>query len=170
MLFRSVLLVLNSMIFMAPVGPWMSGEGALRFGLNTAAVSAVVALGCFVASYTQLPQYLIGEAFFELLFWGGGHVLQFTYTLFMLVAWLWLSSASGIELPITPRVVLLILFVGLACVFVSPIIYLAYPVTSIEHVELFTWLMRWGGSLATVPLGLAILIGLARAKIGRAHV
>ena len=70
---------------MAPVGPWMSGQGALRFGLNAAAVSAAVALICFGWSYIQMPDYLLGQSFFELLFWGGGHVLQFTYTLLMLV-------------------------------------------------------------------------------------
>jgi hypothetical protein len=156
------LLVLNSMIFMAPVGPWMSGRGALRFGLNAAAVSAAVALICFIWSYVQMPDYLLGQSFFELLFWGGGHVLQFTYTLLMLVCWLWLSRAAGLQLPITPRVALVILFVGLACVFVSPLIYLAFPITALEHVELFTWLMRWGGSLATLPLALAVITGLLR--------
>jgi cytochrome c oxidase subunit 1 len=154
------LLVVNSMVFMAPVGPMMSGRGALRFGLNAAAVSAAVALICFVWSYVQMPDYLLGQSFFELLFWGGGHVLQFTYTLLMLVCWLWLSRAAGLSLPITPRVVLVILFVGLACVFISPLIYLAFPITALEHVELFTWLMRWGGSLATLPLALAILVAL----------
>ncbi len=156
------LLVVNSMVFMAPVGPMMSGSGALRFGLNAAAVSAAVALICFVWSYIQMPDYLMGQSFFELLFWGGGHVLQFTYTLLMLVCWLWLSRAAGLQLPITPRVVLVILFVGLACVFISPLIYLAFPITSLEHVELFTWLMRWGGSLATLPLALAVIMGLLR--------
>jgi hypothetical protein len=156
------LLVLHSMIFMAPVGPWMSGSGALRFGLNTAAVSAAVALGCFAWSYLKMPDYLMGQSFFELWFWGGGHVLQFTYTLLMLVAWLWLASSAGLQLPLTPRVVLLILFVGLACVFISPLIYLAFPITALEHVELFTWLMRYGGSLATLPLAIALLVGLLR--------
>jgi hypothetical protein len=156
------LLVLNSMVFMAPVGPWMAGEGALRFGLNTAAVSAAVALGCFAWSWLQMPDYLIGESYFELLFWGGGHVMQFTYILLMLVAWLWLSNSAGLSLPMTPRVVLVILFVGLTCVFVSPLIYLSYPITTLEHVELFTWLMRWGGSLATLPLALALIAGLLR--------
>ena len=156
------LLVLNSMFFMAPVGPWMSARGALRFGLNAAAVSAAVAIICFIWSYLQMPDYLMGQSFFELLFWGGGHVLQFTYTLLMLVCWLWLSREAGLTLAVTPRVVLVILFVGLACVFVSPLIYLAYPLTTPEHVLLFTWLMRWGGSLGTLPLALAVLVGLLR--------
>ena len=156
------LLVLNSMFFMVPVGPWMSAGAALRFGLNAAAVSAAVALICFIWSYLQMPDYLMGQSFFELLFWGGGHVLQFTYTLLMLVCWLWLSKEAGLELAVTPRVVLVILFVGLACVFVSPLIYLAYPLTTAEHVLLFTWLMRWGGSLGTLPLALVVLVALLR--------
>ena len=156
------LLVVNSMFFMAPVGPWMSARGALRFGLNAAAVSAAVAIICFAWSYLQMPDYLMGQSFFELLFWGGGHVLQFTYTLLMLVCWLWLSREAGLQLMAGPRVVLVILFVGLVCVFVSPLIYLAYPLTTPEHVLLFTWLMRWGGSLGTLPLALAVLMALLR--------
>jgi hypothetical protein len=156
------LLVLNSMFFMAPVGVLMSAGGALRFGLNAAAVSAAVAIICFIWSYLQMPDYLMGQSFFEMLFWGGGHVLQFTYTLLMLVCWLWLSREAGLQLAVTPRVVLVILFVGLACVFVSPLIYLTYPLATPEHVLLFTWLMRWGGSLATLPLAIAVLIGLLR--------
>ncbi|MBT4519466.1 MAG: cytochrome C oxidase subunit I [Halieaceae bacterium] len=154
------LLVCNSMIFMTPVGSWISAQGALRFGLNAAAVTAAVALICFAWSYIQLPDHVEGRPFFELLFWGGGHVLQFTYALLMLLCWLWLSDAAGLQLPITPRVVLVILFVGLACVFISPLIYLAFPITAPEHVKLFTWLMRWGGSLATLPLAVAIIIAL----------
>lgn len=153
-------LVLHCMSACPPVGQWMTGEASLRFGLNTAAVSAAVALVIFVWSYFELPQYLQGQSFYERLFWGGGHVLQFTYTLLMLVAWLWLSTSAGIRLPISPRVVLVVLFFGLFCVFLSPIIQLAYPVTTNENIMLFTWLMSYGGSLATLPLGVAILMAL----------
>ena len=42
---------------------------------------------------------------YELAFWGGGHVLQFAWTLLLLVAWLLLADASGVRVPISPRVV-----------------------------------------------------------------
>ena len=158
------LLVVHCMSACPPVGLWMTGEASLRFGLNAAAISAVVALGIFIWTYFELPAYLAGQSFYERLFWGGGHVLQFTYTLLMLVAWLWLTTAAGIRLPISPRVVLLILFVGLFCVFLAPLIQLAYPVTTAENIVLFTWLMSYGGSLATLPLGAAILMGLLTHK------
>jgi len=138
----------------------MEGAGALRFGLNTAVVSAAMAVFAFAWSYLAIPDSMTGKAYFELLFWGGGHMLQFTYTLLMLVAWLWLASTSGVRLPMSPRVVSILFLFGLIAVFMAPLIYYAYPVPSAEHTIFFTWLMAYGGSLAPVPLGLAVFYGL----------
>jgi heme/copper-type cytochrome/quinol oxidase subunit 1 len=109
-----------------------------------------------------MPPGLPAKGYYDILFWGAGHVLQFTYTLLMLVAWLWLASAGGIRVPISPRIAVLLFGVGLAAVFVTPIIYLAWNVTSVEHRKLFTWLMQWGGGLAIVPFALGILWGAVR--------
>jgi hypothetical protein len=156
------LLVLRCMTANAPVGLYMEGAGALRFGLNTAVVSAAMAVLAFVWSYLAIPESMTGKAYFELLFWGGGHMLQFTYTLLMLVAWLWLASASGVRLPLSPRVVSILFLFGLIAVFMAPLIYYSNAVVSTEHILFFTWLMAYGGSLAPVPLGLAVLYGLLR--------
>ncbi|MFV1997614.1 MAG: cbb3-type cytochrome c oxidase subunit I [Acidiferrobacterales bacterium] len=153
------LLVGRSMIAIPRVGHRITAKSAYRFGLNTLSVSAVMALMAFVWSYAVLPTEITAETYYELLFWGGGHMLQFTYTLLTLVAWLWLASVSGIRLPLSPRVVVLLFFLGLVTVFMAPLIYYSYPVGSAEHIQLFTWLMAYGGSLATLPLGLALLIG-----------
>lgn len=154
------LLVLRAMTAIPPVGMWVEAAGALRFGLNAAAVSAALALMAFAGSYLLMPDFLSGKAYFELLFWGGGHVLQFTYTLLMLVAWLWLASASAAPPRVTPRVALLMFALGLMTVFATPLIYYAHELTSAGHIKLFTWLMRYGGSLASLPLSLAVLLGL----------
>jgi len=158
------LLLLRGMTANPLVGLRMEGAGALRFGLNTAAISAVMAILAFAWSYLAIPDSITGKAYFELLFWGGGHMLQFTYTLLMLVAWLWLASASGVRLPLSPRVVLILFVLGLVAVFMAPLIYYSHAVTSAEHIKLFTWLMAYGGSLAPVPLGLAIFYGLLRSS------
>ena len=157
-------LVLRAMGAIPPVGQWMQGAAALRFGLNTAAVSAMLALLAFAWSYFSVPDYLRGKPYYELLFWGGGHVLQFTYTLLMLVSWLWLASASNVRLALSPRVALIFFGFGLIAVFFTPIIYYSYAVTSVEHIKLFTWLMQYGGSLAALPLSLALLHGLWRTE------
>jgi len=157
------LLTLRSLLVPARVGLPLDGGGALRFGLNTAAVSSAIALMALAWSYHSVPAGYFGKAYYEVLFWGGGHVIQFTWTLFMLVAWLWLASLCGARIPLTPRVAVLLFAVGLVSVFVVPIIYLAWDVTSVEHMKMHTWLMRFGGGLAILPLGLAVLIGLVRA-------
>lgn len=160
-------LVLRAMGAIPPVGQWMQGVAALRFGLNTAAVSTMLALIAFAWSYFAVPSSLHGKPYYELLFWGGGHVLQFTYTLLMLVSWLWLASESRARLALSPRVALVFFGLGLIAVFFTPIIYYSYAVTSVEHIKLFTWLMQYGGSLAALPLSLALLHGLWRAERAR---
>jgi hypothetical protein len=157
------LLVVRSMIAVPKVGPRPDGAGALRFGLNASLVSAAVALIAFAWSYAALPDALDPKAFFEVLFWGGGHVLQFTWTLLMFVAWLWLAEASGARTPLTPRIAILLFALGLASVFATPVIYLAYDIVSVEHYRMQTWLMRIGAGLAIVPFALALAAGLARA-------
>lgn len=159
-----ILLVWRSMSAIPRVGQLISSAGSLRFGLNTSTVATAMAIIGFIWSWLMIPDSLTGKAYYELLFWGGGHLLQFTYTLLMLVAWLWLASASKVNLPVTPRVVLIMFGFGLFAMFFTPIIYFSHPVTSTEHIQLFTWLMRYGGSLATLPLSLAILHGLIRSQ------
>ncbi len=154
---------LRGMAAVPRVGTRLDGAGALRFALNAAAVSATVALVAFVWSYLKVPAGLDAKAYYELVFWGGGHVLQFTWTLLMFASWLWIASEAGCPLPLTPRVALLLFAIALAAVFLTPLIYLAYDVASVEHSKLFTWQMRFGGGLVILPMGLALVIALVRA-------
>jgi hypothetical protein len=149
------------------VGVDLAPAGALRFAMNAAAVAAALSLVALAWSWHGVPRALSGKAYYELLFWGPGHVLQFTWTLLMLAAWLWLASAAGAPVPLSPRVATLLFAIGLVTVFTTPVIYLAWDVTSVEHQKLFTWQMRFGGGLAILPMALAVVAGLARA--GRAQ-
>jgi cytochrome c oxidase subunit I len=153
-------LVLRSLVLAPALGLSLNGSGALRFGLNAAAISAAVAILAFVWSYAAVPMSLGGKAYYEILFWGGGHALQFTWTLLMLVAWIWLISACGARVPLSPRVALLLFLLALVCVFVTPYAYMAYDVASVEHRNLLTWAMRFGGGLAILPMSLAVLVAL----------
>jgi hypothetical protein len=120
------------------VGARLDGAAALRFGLNAAAVSAAVALLAFAWSYAAVPAAVERKAYFEVLFWGGGHVLQFTWTLLMFVAWLWLAEAIGASSPLSPRIAILLFAIALASVFATPVIYLAYDAISVEHYRMQT--------------------------------
>lgn len=154
------LLVLRTLAQAPHLGFAFDGRGALRFGLNVAAVATAVALLSFAWSYATVPTGLEGKAYYEILFWGGGHALQFTWTLLMLVAWLWLAGACGARVPLSPRVTLLMFALTLASVFVTPLAYLAHDVTSVEHRALLTWAMRLGGGLSILPVALAAVVGL----------
>lgn len=161
-------LALRSILSAPRLGEAFGGRGALGFGLNAAAVATLVALMAFAWSFVQLPLVLPGKAYYEILFWGGGHVLQFTWTLLMLVAWLWLASACGARLLLSPRVAVLMFVLALAGVFVTPWAYLAYDISSVEHRTLLTWAMRAGGGPAIVPVALAVVVALYRLPLTRA--
>ncbi len=154
------LLCLRSMLAASPVGVHISGDGALRFGLNAAMVATAVAVMAFVGSWVEIPSQIDSRAYYELLFWGGGHVLQFAYTLLMLLGWVWLASCLSGGLRLSPRVVMLLFALALVAVFLTPITYLALDVTSVEHHQTQTWLMRYGGGLVIGPIAVAVLWSL----------
>ena len=122
--------------------------------------AGTVAAVAFAWSWLAVPRELDPRIYYELVFWGGGHVLQFAYTLLMLVSWIWLASAVGARLPLSPRVVTLLLAIALFSVFLTPITYLAHHVTSVEHHQLQTLLMRFGGGLVIPPVALAVVWSL----------
>lgn len=163
------LTALRALAVPARVGTALAPEGALRFGLNTAAVAAALALLALAWSAFAVPRELPAKAYYEMLFWGPGHVAQFCWSLIMLVAWLWLASLTGARVPLSPRVMVLLFAIGLASVFATPVIYLAWDVTSVEFQRLFTWQMRFGGGLAIVPVTLAIALALFAARAPAAN-
>lgn len=161
----ATLLVLRSLLTTPRIGQQLDGQGALGFGLNAGGVATAVALLCFAWSWIVLPTSLHGKAYYEILFWGGGHALQFTWTLLMLVAWLWLANACGARIVLSPRITVLLLLLALAGVFVTPVAYLAHDVTSVEHRNLLTWAMRLGGGPAIVPVALAAVLGVLTVRL-----
>ncbi|UOB06587.1 cbb3-type cytochrome c oxidase subunit I [[Acidovorax] ebreus] len=161
----ATLLVLRSLLAAPGMGRQLDGRGALGFGLNAAGVATAVALLCFTWSWLVLPTSLHGKAYYEILFWGGGHALQFTWTLLMLVAWLWLANACGARIMLSPRITLALLLLALAGVFVTPVAYVAHDVASVEHRNLLTWAMRLGGGPAIVPVALAAVVGVLAVRL-----
>lgn len=162
-------LVLKSLVTPPSSGLWRGGERSIRIGLYAASISALVALAAFGWSYMMIPQATDNATnYYDLLFWGGGHVLQFTYLLLMLVGWLLLADECGARLPLTPRVATAILVLGLLPVLYVPVIYLPFIGMQGDfmgnYVNQFTQLMRAGGSFAPAPMGLAVVYGIMKGK------
>jgi hypothetical protein len=129
----------------------------------TAALALLVSLGALWIAWWQIPSEVVGQSYYEYLFWGAGHSLQFAYTQLVILAWLWLALHSGVSLPGDPRWYYWLLILGIAPVLLVPLIYLFHHTVTIESRTAFTQLMQYGGGVAVTPIGVLILIGLLRA-------
>jgi hypothetical protein len=159
------LLVLRTFFASWAIGNRINGEIVLRFGLFIAVLASFFAIVALILSYIGIDGHFEGEAYYDRLFWGSGHIIQFSHTQLMLVAWLWLASISGANLRISPRVVLVLFVLGLAPVLMVPLIYFAFDVKSGGHLFWFTQLMKYGGALAAVPIGLATTLAISHPRI-----
>lgn len=137
-------------------------DDPLAVGAFTAALATLVAMGSLLWTRLTLSGDWQGEAYFEYLFWGGGHALQFAYTQLMLVAWLWLARVSGVPIAVPDRWLSAILILGAAPLILVPVIHGLYSADSAYARLAFTRLMQYGNGLAVVPVGLILLVGLLR--------
>jgi hypothetical protein len=138
---------------------------AMHYGMYYGAIITLVAFAAFVLSYIQVSNspdighYDI-EHFYELVFWGGGHTLQFTYTHMMVVAWLWLASANGYKIWAKEQFINFLLSLNVMLVLPGLIIYTVHPAYTAEHVDFFTQQMRYGAGIAAGITGLLVLWSL----------
>jgi len=153
--------LLRSALTRSGIRSGLDGSAALQFGITLSALTTAVAIAAFIASWAGVPAEMDGQAYFEFLFWGGGHVLQFTHTLLMMVAWVVLAHASGCHFELTPRLTLTFLIILALPVITVPFLYIAHDIVTPGHRLAFTELMKYGG-LSTLPLGLAVLVSLLK--------
>ena len=144
------------------IGADLSGSTALRAGVMMSAVVTGIAIFSVVASMAGIPAEMDGQIYFEFLFWGGGHVIQFSYTLLMMICWVVLAHASGCRLELTPRLTLVLQIFLILPIIVVPFLYLAHDVISPGHRLAFMELMKYGG-LSCLPLGLAVVASFLNA-------
>jgi len=136
------------------------GTDTLRFALYLGAWSVLIAVICVAISYVRIPESIGGEFYYDLLFWGGGHVHQFINTLLLLVAWVMLAAACGQDLRMSPRLGAVLFLLVVLPLVMTPWLY-SYKIESSDHILGFTQLMRKGG-LASIPLGLMVFLSTFR--------
>lgn len=134
------------------------------FALASGAMMVIVAFHCLLQSYwgvthPDIRHLLDAEQYYELLFWGAGHVLQFLYVQLMLLAWLWIAQKTGISICISATTLLGLFALNLIIVITSLYPYFHYEVTDFEYLDFFTQQMRWGGGITAIILGAAIAWG-----------
>jgi len=157
------LLVLNGLVFSHSVGLTISGDGALRFGLYTGLIAAIVSVIMLIVSYFDMPAVASGAYYYELLFWDAGHTIQFMHIQLMLVAWLWMATVTGIGVRLSPRIALFIFAIGLLPVLLTPVVYSMYDLGAAMHKQVISLLMQYGGGLAALPIGLMLAYSFIKA-------
>ncbi len=115
----------------------------LQLGAFLSAVAAFLALAAFVWSWVVVPR-VEEKIYFEVLFWGGGHTLQFQHALLMVVAWLWIAAQLGQPPSASPRALSAMFWIAALPLLVVPAIYFTIPAGELPHMELFAKLMIWG--------------------------
>lgn len=140
-----------------------SAEGALRMGIFTSSLALLIAILALCWSFIELP-ISDGRAYFESLFWAGGHILQFTHSALIAVSWLWLASICKVNIPLSPKVVTLLFVAGALPILASPWPFIHYVVGDAEFATWFVWLMRDSNGLTPFFIGLLVFWGLMQVK------
>ncbi|MCP3689144.1 MAG: cytochrome c oxidase subunit I [Gammaproteobacteria bacterium] len=126
--------------------------GVLRFGIFLSIITVAMTLVAQYLSYANLQLGDNAHLYYEYLFWGSGHTLQFSHILLLYVAWFWLSSLTGSRFAFKPVTYATLFAISFFPVLLVPLIYFNFPVFSPEHLAYFSDLMRYGG-IAAIPLG-----------------
>ncbi|MBZ0271093.1 cbb3-type cytochrome c oxidase subunit I [bacterium] len=133
---------------------------ATAHGVRAAAIAFVLAIATFAAAALAMPAGMPADARYEIVFWGGGHVLQFANVAAMTACWfLLLGAALGRE-PIGGRTARALYAVFLLPLVLAP--YAAYHgIQTGSYRFAFTRLMQFG----IFPVVMAILALCVRAIV-----
>ncbi len=116
---------------------------AAAAGLRAAAITLILAGVTFVCSWLRQPQGVAVPVYYELLSWGGGHVLALVCVLAMISVWLILLTQSLGESPVSEQTAILLFGCMVLPWFIAPFLTLNGTWTS-NYRTGFTDLMRWG--------------------------
>ncbi len=144
-------------------------EAAKHFEIISIAIITLIAIAAFIASFVQAnaPEvrvHLGAEEYYELLFWGGGHVLQLSYTQAMAITWVGLASAVGFSSPYLKKALKWLCAATLIAALLTPIPYIRYTITDYEYLDFFTQQMRYGAALLPLVIGGMIMVSWFKSK------
>lgn len=116
---------------------------AATVGLKTTALLFLVACTTFLAAWAATPASLATLSFYELVFWGGGHVLQVAAEAAMLSVWVILLSGLLGRPLMTKRTAALLFGLLAAPHFIAPLLTIEGTQTALYHAG-STRLMQFG--------------------------
>lgn len=136
----------------------------IPYGMSISGVTVLIALLCFALAYYFLSMtFLKGTGpFFERLFWGGGHILQFTNTVAMVTVWVLLTQGTLKTSPLSDRMAKAFLGIYLLFSLPAPFIYFIYDIWSQAYKDGFTLLMQLGLGLPSGLFVLATIVAIGK--------
>jgi hypothetical protein len=116
--------------------------GAAQMGLRSSAIVLVLAALTFAITSQRITPGLGVEAYYELLFWGGGHVLQLCCSIAMISVWLILLDSALGRCPIGEKTAAILFGAMIVPWLASPVLAML-GTWSPGYRDGFTFLMRW---------------------------
>ncbi len=127
-------------------------------GAALAAFALLISLATLLIALALLPRGLDPATFYEHLFWGAGHVLQFAFTILMLAIWQDLSARFFGRPALGPKSWRAALATLLPFILIAPFHHLLHPLLSLANKQSFADLFLFGLVLAPSVAGLAVLL------------
>lgn len=139
-------------------------------GFLYAALTTLLALGAFFLAGYLMPADVVGHAMYETLFWTGGHILQVSYTLLMMSAWIALVELLSGE-ALNKRGVQLAYGLAVFTAIAHMAAFVLYPFDSPEFIGYHTKIMISLGGAGVGILAVLTIVRLwaARKLITRKH-
>ena len=128
----------------------------INLTIYISALIFLVAVLCFIQSAMQLnklteARFIDLIEYYELLFWGAGHVLQFNYIQLVIIVWLVVMAKLCPKFQVSGKSFSALQWGNFMLVIATSAIYLFYSLDSIQLYDFFTLHMKYvGGALASV--------------------
>ena len=130
-------------------------QPVLSLGFLWMAITAALFMSVRMLNAPAIAPLLSPELYYEHLFWGAGHILQFLYTQMMGIAWLILLKALGVNL--SARLTNFLFAVNALFGIGALAIYIIEPIEMHGYGDYFTMHMRYLGGL--VPFCFTLIVG-----------
>jgi heme/copper-type cytochrome/quinol oxidase subunit 1 len=147
------------------ITPWIVSLGKKQqellpdfsFGVKMVSATYLVAMITFLVTFQKLDTSLTDQIYFETLFWGAGHVMQFFNSIAMLTSWIFLAHVLYRQTGIFTNWNKILLALMFIFSLPAPILPYIYELGSQELTDSYTFLMRWGMGLSTGLIGLSLV-------------
>ena len=150
------------------VSPSHLDQDPLKSGMYICACIVVSTMLCFILSsiLTPSPEHIGLYDFYESIFWGGGHSLQFVYTTTMIMAWLILARQDQKSTTSITKFFHMVFLINGLCVLPLPLLYIGAQEAT-ELTTLFTQHMRYFSGIAPSLAGIGIILFFSRISPGK---